>query len=89
METIIKTSVTNNRFTPYQNYMATRIFKLVMEEEFQKLAILVKSIPNKRDYEKIHYAFYFKYDTGWLGLVEKMCGHEECQELGFYEYNFG
>ena len=88
METIVKTPKTNNRFTTYQNNMAARIFKLVMGEEFEELAKLVKTIPTKRDYEKIHYAFYFKYDAGWLSLVEKFCGYDECNELGFYEYNF-
>ena len=88
METIVKTPQTNNRFATYQNNMAVRIFKLVMEEEFEELAKLVKTIPTKRDYEKVHYAFYFKYDAGWLSLVEKFCGYDECKELGFYEYNF-
>ena len=88
MNPAYKSSKTNNRFSVYQNYMAGRIFKLVMNEEFEKLAVLVKSIPTKRDYEKIHYAFYFKYDAGWLSLIEKFCGYEECKELGFYEYNF-
>ena len=64
METIVKTPKINNRFTTYQNNMAVRILNLVMEEEFEGLAKLVKTIPTKRDYEKIHYAFYFKYDAG-------------------------
>ncbi len=88
MSALVKTSKINNQFSIYQNYMATRIFKLVMEEEFEKLAVLVKSIPTKQDYEKIHYAFYFKYNAGWLSLVEKFCGYDDCKELGLYEYNF-
>lgn len=88
METTVKTSKKDNRFTAYQNNMAARIFKLVMEEEFKELAELVKTIPTKRDYEKIHYSFYFKYDAGWLSLLEKFCQYDECKELGFYDYNF-
>ena len=88
METTLKAPKAKHRFTPYQNMIAARIFKLVMDEEFEDLAELIKSIPTKKDYENIHYAFYFKYDVGWLNLVEKFCGYDECKELGFYEYNF-
>jgi len=88
MEALVNTTRTQNQFTIYQLNMAERFFKLVMEEEFEKLAVLVKSIQTKRDYEKIHYAFYFKYDASWLSLVEKFCGYEACKELGLYEYNF-
>ena len=88
METIAKTTRTHHQFSIYQNNMADKIFNLVMDEEFEQLAALVKSIPTKRDYEKIHYAFYFKYDASWLSLAEKFCGYEACSELGLYEYNF-
>ena len=88
MEIALKAPKTKQRFTPYQNSMAVRIFKLVMDEEFEDLAELIQSISTKKDYEHIHYAFYFKYDVGWLNLVEKFCGYEACKELGFYEYNF-
>jgi len=88
METDVKTKGAYNRFSIYQHHMAKRIFKLIMEEEFEKLAVVIKSIPNKHDYEKIHYAFYFEYDASWLSLVEKFCGYEVCNELGLYEYNF-
>ena len=88
MENIAKSTRTHNQFTIYQNNMADRIFNLIMEEEFEELAVLVKSIPTKCDYEKIHYTFYFKYDASWLSLVEKFCGYQVCKELGLYEYNF-
>jgi len=88
MTTTFKTPRIKSRFTAYQDDIAGKIFKLVMEEEFEVLAKLIKSIPTKKDYENIHYAFYFKYDVGWLNLVEKFCGYDVCQELGLYEYNF-
>lgn len=88
MQAADKIKGTPNRFSIYQHHIARRIFKLVMEEEFEKLAVVIKSIPTKRDYEKIHYASYFEYDASWLSLVEKFCGYEVCKELGLYEYNF-
>ena len=88
MQMTVKSSRTTSRFTVYQNEMADRIFELLMREDFGMLSELIKSIATKNDYEKIHYAFYFKYDAGWLSLAEKLCGYDECKELGLYEYNF-
>lgn len=88
MQTAVKTSRTTSRFTVYQNEMADRIFELLLGEGFETLSELVKTIPTKKDYELIHYAFYFKYDAGWLSLAEKICGYDECKKLGLYEYNF-
>ena len=87
MEVSVKTPKTKG-FTTYQNDMADRIFELILEEDFKTLVELVKTIPTKQDYEKIHYAFYFKYDIGWLSMVEKFCGYDECKEYGFYDYDF-
>ena len=76
------------KFTPYQTEMADKIFELITNEEYKELGKLVNTIRFKDDYEFIHYAFYHKYEFGWLSWAQKNCSKDQCIKYGFYHYNF-
>lgn len=76
------------KFTPYQTEIADRIFELITEKNYQELGKLVNSIKSEGDYEYIHYAFYNKYEFGWLSKVQKTCSNDQCVKYGLYNYNF-
>ena len=76
------------KFTPYQTEMAEKIFELITNEDYKELGKLVNTINSKENYEYIHYAFYHKYEFGWLSMVQKTCSNDQCVKYGLYYYNF-
>ena len=76
------------KFTPYQVEIADKIFNLITKKDYQELGRLVNTIKSQDDYEFIHYAFYHKYEFGWLSWVQKSCSNDQCVKYGLYSYNF-
>ena len=75
-------------FSPYQIQMADKIFELITRKDYKEIGKLVNTIRTKVDYKYIHYAFYHKYEFGWLSWVQKYCSNDQCIKYGLYNYNF-
>jgi len=76
------------KFTPYQIEMADKIFDLITKKNYRDLGKLVNSIKSKNDYEYIHYAFYHRFEFGWLSWIQKSCTDDQCMKYGLYNYDF-
>ena len=76
------------KFTPYQLDMAEKIFTLLTEKNYKELGNLVNTIKSREDYEFIHYAFYYRFEFGWLSWIQKTCSDDQCVKYGLYNYNF-
>jgi len=68
--------------------MADKIFDLITEKKYKELGNLVNTIKSKDDYEYIHYAFYYRFEFGWLSWIQKSCTNDQCIEYGLYNYHF-